>query len=153
MVVAYYQYKLIWQKNQLKKMGFCKMDNFAERFRHIRKEIAHLNQKDFAKKVGIDSYQSIYKYEKGISYPKYSVLANIHNEYGVSMDWMISGVGSINARGDIDKLDSEIKELRRENKQLRAQIDAMKERHERELEEKREIIQNLFTLLNKGGGK
>lgn len=66
---------------------------FSTRLRQIRESLG-LGQTDFASKIGIPR-TSLINYEKGISNPSAEFLALIKENFGVSIDWFVSGEGEM----------------------------------------------------------
>ncbi len=64
-----------------------KASDFFTRLREVRGD---LSQREFAKSIGITSQQTYANYEKG-RLPKTPIIQKIAQQYGVNMEWLISG--------------------------------------------------------------
>lgn len=74
-------------------MGSYDLNTFSGRLKYVRKEIAKKGQIPFAKSIGV-SQQAISQWENGdIAEPKHAY--KISREYSISIDWLLSGEGSI----------------------------------------------------------
>jgi transcriptional regulator with XRE-family HTH domain len=60
----------------------------GKRIRELRGFYTH--QKDFAAILGVTQSQ-LSKYERGISEPPLAVLVRLKEEFGRSLDWLVSG--------------------------------------------------------------
>ncbi|MFQ5737159.1 MAG: XRE family transcriptional regulator [Thermodesulfobacteriota bacterium] len=69
------------------------MLTLGERIRYIRDNILHLNQADFAKKLGFSRVATISDYEKNKRSPDITSLRNIAASGGVTLEWLLSGKG------------------------------------------------------------
>lgn len=61
----------------------------SERLRTIR---GQLGQKEFAKRIG-SSQTGVSAYEKGQRKPDYETLIRVSQEFGVTLDWLLLGIG------------------------------------------------------------
>lgn len=64
-----------------------------ERIKQLRESL-NLSQNDFASKIGLSSV-AVWKMETGDSAPRKTTLKSIVNTFGVSEDWLVSGVGEL----------------------------------------------------------
>ena len=73
--------------------------SLPERLRLIR---GQLGQKEFAKRI--DSSQTgVSAYEKGQRKPDYETLIRVSQEFGVTLDWLLLGTGSMYIEDNSDK--------------------------------------------------
>ncbi|MCY9733585.1 helix-turn-helix domain-containing protein [Paenibacillus alvei] len=70
------------------------MTEIGYRIKCIRKE-NNLNQSQFAKNIGI-SQGNLSEIEMGNSKPSAETLISIRNQYNVNLNWLLTGVDSIN---------------------------------------------------------
>lgn len=98
----------------------------GNRVRQIRTN-AELNQREFASRLGISS-GGISQIESGKAMPGGDFLLRIHQEFGVDITWLLTGM-SMNA------LESPLAELPKEKQALLDAFDGMSE------EDKRAILQ------------
>lgn len=77
---------------------------FCQKLKHLRKEILHMEQKEFASFVGV-SQSTISLYERGIITPNLEALINISDKCKISIDWLCGIQINDNAKtmGDIAK--------------------------------------------------
>jgi transcriptional regulator with XRE-family HTH domain len=64
------------------------------RIKEVRKYFK-LTQADFANKVGLAHSQRIIEMEKNIKPVSHSVITKLVDEFGVNMDWLLRGKGSM----------------------------------------------------------
>lgn len=67
----------------------------SERLRKIR---GQLGQKEFAERIG-SSQTGVSAYEKGQRKPDYETLIRVSQEFGVTLDWLLLGVGPMYCSG------------------------------------------------------
>ncbi len=111
--------------------------DIAERFRKLRSNTG-LSQKDFASTIGL-SHTVIAEIERGSREPSRKVMVAIAETYGISLDWLLLGKGSMYAinqenqeveilKKEISRLEEEIRKLQIENKEIsRELIDRMRQ--------------------------
>lgn len=64
-------------------------EQIGTRLREFRESLG-VSQKDFSKMVGLRS--NVWSnYENGVSYPQLPLLQKLHEDYGLSIDWLVSG--------------------------------------------------------------
>ena len=66
----------------------------AERIKIIRESLG-LNQKSFAESIGISSNATISRWERGLNFPPADTLAVIQEKYGISVEWIVTGQGTM----------------------------------------------------------
>lgn len=59
------------------------------------REALGLDQAEFGKSIGIASRDTIYRWEKENGYPPGNVLHAINDKYGINIDWIVTGRGSM----------------------------------------------------------
>lgn len=74
--------------------------SLPERLRIIR---GQLGQKEFAKKIG-SSQTGVSAYEKGQRKPDYETLIRVSQEFGVTLDWLLLGTGSMYCSDQKEKM-------------------------------------------------
>lgn len=84
------------------------METVGNRIKKIRKEKA-LNQKDFAKLVGLKNAIDISRYERNKTKPVLTILVNIAQRCNISLNWLITGMGDMFKQGGAFKLTIEKK--------------------------------------------
>ncbi|HED9670904.1 TPA: helix-turn-helix transcriptional regulator [Klebsiella pneumoniae] len=86
------------------------MSNFiGERVASVRKQ-AGLNQRDFAARLGI-SNGGISQIENGKAMPGGDFLLRMHQEFGVDITWLLTGVSNGSPAHEIQAMSQEKKEL------------------------------------------
>lgn len=89
---------------------------FSNNLRYLRKKF-NLSQEDLANKLGYKSFTTIQKWESGVSEPSVSVVKQIAELFGVSMDAITNEnlydeVNTIAAHHDeVDWTEDELKEI------------------------------------------
>ena len=119
------------------------MDNndLAVRFTALRKKV-NLSQKDFARSIGV-SQSLIADIERGSREPSRKVLVAIAKKYGVSLDWLLLGVGSM--EGAQPKENPEVEALKKEIAQLENKIRALEAENK---EISRELLDRMRQLVD-----
>lgn len=74
--------------------------SLPERLRIIR---GQLGQKEFAKRIG-SSQTGVSAYEKGQRKPDYETLIRVSQEFGVTLDWLLLGTGSMHCSDQKEKM-------------------------------------------------
>ncbi|HCT5600426.1 TPA: helix-turn-helix transcriptional regulator [Klebsiella oxytoca] len=83
--------------------------SIGERVVSIRKK-ADLNQRDFAARLGI-SNGGISQIENGKAMPGGDFLLRIHQEFGVDITWLLTGVSNHTQVNEVQPMSPEKKEL------------------------------------------
>lgn len=102
------------------------MEDISIRFKKIRKAL-NKSQIDISKDFGI-TQQAISNIESGNSFLSKEILTKLTLLYNISLDWLITGSGSMFKEGkqlDIQKevmKDSKIKELMKKNEELKKSV-------------------------------
>lgn len=73
--------------------------SLPERLRIIR---GQQGQKEFAKRIG-SSQTGVSAYEKGQRKPDYETLIRVAQEFGVTLDWLLLGIGPMYCSGQQEK--------------------------------------------------
>lgn len=109
--------------------------SISDRIVSLRKKL-HITQNDFGHKIGCDQ-ATVSKMEKGELNLTLKHIHNIHIEYGINLNWLVSGTGKMKEdlterssmakepHTEYGKSNDEINELLRENRQLRLRIEEM----------------------------
>ena len=122
-------------------------DGIAERFLKIRDHLK-VNQRDFAGEIGV-SYSVISDIERGAREPSRKVLVALGEKYGVSLDWVLLGIGTMFAKCDrtlySEKESLEWERLEREIAELKKSIGEL-ERENKDLS--KELLERMRELLN-----
>jgi len=69
----------------------------------IAREALKLDQPSFASSVGVASRDTISRWERGLNYPPADVLATIREKFGISVEWLVAGHGSMMVREEATK--------------------------------------------------
>ena len=72
--------------------------SLADRLRIVR---GSMGQTEFAKKIG-SSQSGISAYEKGQRKPDYETLIRVATEFGVTLDWLLLGKGSMHPADQLE---------------------------------------------------
>lgn len=72
------------------------MDTLGKRIRSLR-EKKGLNQSELAHELGLESPMAVSKYEKDQREPDVAKLIKVSDLFGVSMDWLLTGEGPVQA--------------------------------------------------------
>lgn len=72
--------------------------SLADRLRIVR---GSMGQTEFAKKIG-SSQSGISAYEKGQRKPDYETLIRVSTEFGVTLDWLLLGKGSMHPADQLE---------------------------------------------------
>lgn len=73
---------------------------FAKRLAHVL-YLSGLNQTEFANRIGV-SGGFISDVVRGLKKPGADILSSINKVFGVSIDWLLNGIGNINGNRKID---------------------------------------------------
>jgi len=65
----------------------------GDRIKKIRTDKGNLSQKEFALKIGTAA-STVQRYEQVNAHPKGDILQRIHDVFGVSIDWLLTGKGA-----------------------------------------------------------
>jgi transcriptional regulator with XRE-family HTH domain len=123
--------------------------SIGNRIKSVRTEVG-ISQKEFGERIGIaDSYVS--EIESGKKHPSLLVLLAIEHCYGAGVEWLQSGKGMREAKGDFKVSDEEkeIIEALRGNKELRKIVQLVVERckdHEDIRKKVSEVLKVLFDF-------
>ena len=126
------------------------MPSLGERIRHAIKESGR-TQKDVAKLVGI-AENTLVNYIKGKRIPDAETVAKIGGLCGVSLDWLITGKGSMQPAPSVrdEESASDVVEAMQAGKispaYAKAKIEALMQRHENEFETLRLILATIESL-------
>lgn len=74
------------------------MESIAERMKYLRNSF-NLSQKEFSKIIGLGQSR-LSEIESGKNKPSFDTLVAIAENFSISMDWLISGTGSIMEKHD-----------------------------------------------------
>lgn len=74
------------------------MESIAERMKYLRNSF-NLSQKEFSKIIGLGQSR-LSEIESGKNKPSFDTLVAISENFSISMDWLISGTGSIMEKHD-----------------------------------------------------
>ncbi len=120
----------------------------GQRIKQIRTELG-LSQKEFGERIGIaDSYVS--EIESGKKYPSQLLLLAIEYCYGTQVEWLQTGKGGREVKGDIKLTDEEkgfIKELRG-NRELKTIVQLVVERCKNREDIMKKVSEILKVLFN-----
>lgn len=81
----------------------------GERIRQLRGD---LSQAEFASKIGVHK-EMVGKYERGQNVPGGDVLTRMHDVFGVSLDWLLTGQGQMHPAPRVDALNQEYRQVER----------------------------------------
>lgn len=70
------------------------MTEIGQRLKKIR-ESRSLNQKQFGDNIGVSTYETVSRWERGLGYPSADILETIRQKYLINIDWLISGEGEM----------------------------------------------------------
>lgn len=73
------------------------MNSIGDRIKEVRKAKG-LNQKAFAKLIGLKSAIAISRYERNLRKHNISILVNIAQKCNISLDWLIRGLGDMHKK-------------------------------------------------------
>ncbi len=74
------------------------METIGQRLKAAR-ESTGLDQTQFATEIG-SSRNTISLWERGKNFPPADVLGVIHNKFGISVEWIVTGKGSVKAHSE-----------------------------------------------------
>ena len=66
----------------------------ADRIKNARESLG-FDQKSFAESIGVSSGSTISRWERGLNFPPADTLAVIQEKYGISVEWIVTGRGSM----------------------------------------------------------
>ncbi len=116
-------------------------EEIADRFRELRAKTG-LSQKDFATSIDL-SHTVIAEIERGGREPSRKVMVAVARKYGVSLDWLLLGVGSI--EGAQPKEDPEVEALKKEIAEMEDTIRALEAENK---EISRELLDRMRQLVD-----
>ncbi len=70
------------------------MESIAERLKIIRSKLG-VDQVQFGSAIGIASRSTISNWERGLAFPPADILANMRRQFGININWLVSGEGSM----------------------------------------------------------
>lgn len=115
------------------------------RLKIVRGEIS---QAEFAERLGIHK-NTLGNYERGQSSPDFGFLLSVCTVFGISPDWLLTGVGPVR-KGDVNKPtehmqpEESLEDLRVENRELRKDNREM-------MTENRELTKQLLEATRENG--
>lgn len=112
----------------------------AERFREIRAKTG-LSQKDFASAINL-SHTVIAEIERGNREPSRKVMVAVAKKYGISLDWLLLGIGSM--EGAQPEKDLEVEALKKEIAEMENTIRALEAENK---EISRELLDRMRQLV------
>ncbi len=113
----------------------------ADRFRKLRSKTG-LSQKDFAASIDL-SHTVIAEIERGGREPSRKVMVAVARKYGVSLDWLLLGVGSM--EGAQPKEDPEVEALKKEIAEME---DTIRKLEAENKEISRELLDRMRQLVD-----
>jgi len=116
-------------------------EEIADRFRELRAKTG-LSQKDFATSIDL-SHTVIAEIERGGREPSRKVMVAVARKYGVSLDWLLLGVGSI--EGAQPKEDPEVEALKKEIAEMEDTIRALEAENKKI---SRELLDRMRQLVD-----
>lgn len=119
-------------------------EEIADRFRELRAKTG-LSQKDFAMSIDL-SHTVIAEIERGGREPSRKVMVAVARKYGVSLDWLLLGVGSL--EGAQPKEDPEVEALKKEIAEMEDTIRALEAENK---EISRELLDRMRQLVDVQG--
>lgn len=119
-------------------------EEIADRFRELRAKTG-LSQKDFATSIDL-SHTVIAEIERGGREPSRKVMVAVARKYGVSLDWLLLGVGSM--EGAQPKEDPEVEVLKKEIAEMEDTIRALEAENK---EISRELLDRMRQLVDVQG--
>jgi len=119
-------------------------EEIADRFRELRAKTG-LSQKDFASSIDL-SHTVIAEIERGGREPSRKVMVAVARKYGVSLDWLLLGVGSM--EGAQPKEDPEVEVLKKEIAEMEDTIRALEAENK---EISRELLDRMRQLVDVQG--
>jgi|GEM_PF-1156554 len=72
------------------------MEGFGERLKRVR-SFLQMDKPSFAEALDVGSTNTIYRWEKGLAYPPADKLHLMHEKFGISIDWLVTGAGEMKA--------------------------------------------------------
>jgi len=118
---------------------------FSNNLRFLRKK-HNMSQEDLANKLGYKSFTTIQKWESGVSEPSVSVVKQIAEIFGVSMDQITND--DLSVESDAYYLDPEVAELAQElyaRPEMRVLFDASKKASAEDIQ----FVINMLERMNK----
>lgn len=119
-------------------------EEIADRFRELRAKTG-LSQKDFATSIDL-SHTVIAEIERGGREPSRKVMVAVARKYGVSLDWLLLGVGSL--EGAQPKEAPEVEALKKEIAEMEDTIRALEAENK---EISRELLDRMRQLVDVQG--
>lgn len=97
------------------------LPGIGRRLRKVREQLNH-SPRDMGRRLGL-SHSGYFKNESGITFPKLNTLSQLHEEYDISMDWLIFNQGPMHNKDrqpeqgeekktlDLEEVSSDVREL------------------------------------------
>lgn len=119
-------------------------EDIGDRFRELRAKTG-LSQKDFAQTIEL-SHTVIAEIERGGREPSRKVMVAVARKYGVSLDWLLLGVGTM--EGAQPKEDPAVESLKKEIAEMEDTIRALEAENK---EISRELLDRMRQLVDVQG--